>query len=84
MRPSEALALALTLNPEPRSVRSLHLTGPETPRNAWPIGSVLHGRATDSSDLDILIDPTPQATLFDVGPTLFDHLTGQVPTATEA
>jgi len=30
-------------------------------------GSVLHGRDTDKSDLDILIDPTPQTTLFDIG-----------------
>ncbi len=29
-------------------------------------GSVLHGEDTEQSDLDILIDPTPQTTLFDV------------------
>jgi predicted nucleotidyltransferase len=36
-------------------------------RNARVFGSVLHGQDTDSSDLDILVDPTPETTLFDVG-----------------
>lgn len=35
--------------------------------NARVFGSVLHGHDTDSSDLDILIDPTPETTLFDIG-----------------
>ena len=30
-------------------------------------GSVLRGRDTESSDLDILVDPLPGATLFDLG-----------------
>jgi predicted nucleotidyltransferase len=30
-------------------------------------GSVLRGLDTDDSDLDILIDPTPETTLFDIG-----------------
>ena len=30
-------------------------------------GSVLHDEDTDQSDLDILIDPTEETTLFDVG-----------------
>lgn len=34
--------------------------------NARVFGSVLHGRDTDGSDLDILIDPTPSTTLMDV------------------
>jgi predicted nucleotidyltransferase len=34
-------------------------------RNARVFGSVLHGRDTENSDLDILIDPTPETTLFD-------------------
>jgi predicted nucleotidyltransferase len=34
--------------------------------NARVFGSVLHGTDTDSSDLDILIDPTPETTLMDV------------------
>lgn len=34
--------------------------------NARVFGSVLRGQDTDSSDLDILIDPTPNTTLMDV------------------
>ncbi len=34
--------------------------------NARVFGSVLYGRDTDSSDLDILVDPTPETTLFDI------------------
>lgn len=34
--------------------------------NARVFGSVLHGQDVDSSDLDILIDPTPETTLMDV------------------
>jgi len=30
-------------------------------------GSVLHGLDIERSDLDILIDPTPDTTLFDIG-----------------
>jgi predicted nucleotidyltransferase len=30
-------------------------------------GSVIHGDDTEGSDLDILIDPTPETTLFDIG-----------------
>ena len=30
-------------------------------------GSVLLGQDTDSSDLDLLVDPTPDTTLFDIG-----------------
>lgn len=36
-------------------------------RNARVFGSVVHGDDTDNSDLDILIDPTPETTLFDIG-----------------
>lgn len=35
-------------------------------QNARVFGSVLHGQDTDHSDLDILIDPTPETTLMDV------------------
>lgn len=35
-------------------------------RNARIFGSVLHGEDTQSSDLDLLIDPTPETTLMDV------------------
>ena len=36
-------------------------------RNPRVFGSVLHGRDTERSDLDILVDPLPGTTLFDLG-----------------
>lgn len=35
--------------------------------NARVFGSVIRGEDTEESDLDILIDPTPETTLFDIG-----------------
>lgn len=35
--------------------------------NARVFGSVLHGDDHDGSDLDLLIDPTPNTTLMDIG-----------------
>ena len=35
--------------------------------NARVFGSVIYGEDTEESDLDILIDPTPDTTLFDIG-----------------
>ena len=35
--------------------------------NPRVFGSVLHGEDTEDSDLDVLIDPTPDTTLFDIG-----------------
>jgi predicted nucleotidyltransferase len=35
--------------------------------NARVFGSVVHGDDTEESDLDLLIDPTPDTTLFDIG-----------------
>ena len=35
--------------------------------NARVFDSVVHGDDSDGSDLDILIDPTPETTLFDIG-----------------
>jgi predicted nucleotidyltransferase len=35
--------------------------------NPRVFGSVLRGCDTDHSDLDLLIDPTPETTLFDIG-----------------
>ena len=35
--------------------------------NARVFGSVARGLDTDESDLDILVDPTPETTLFDIG-----------------
>ena len=36
-------------------------------RNARVFGSVVHDDDTEESDLDILIDPTPETTLLDIG-----------------
>lgn len=36
-------------------------------RNARVFGSVLYGDDKEGSDLDILIDPTPETTMFDIG-----------------
>ena len=35
-------------------------------RNARVFGSVLHGEDADDSDLDLLVDPTPDTTLMDI------------------
>lgn len=35
--------------------------------NPRVFGSVLHGQDTDGSDLDLLVDAAPGATLFDLG-----------------
>lgn len=43
-------------------------------RNARVFGSVAHGDDTEDSDLDILIDPTPETTLFDIGAIRHDLL----------
>jgi predicted nucleotidyltransferase len=59
MKPSEALASNRSAI---RQVVESHRA-----RNARVFGSVLRGEDTDSSDLDILIDPTPETTLFDIG-----------------
>ena len=36
-------------------------------RNPRVFGSVAHGQDTEASDLDLLIDPTPETSLFDIG-----------------
>jgi predicted nucleotidyltransferase len=36
-------------------------------RNVRVFGSVALGSDTDESDLDLLVDPTPEMTLFDIG-----------------
>ncbi|MCW8166038.1 nucleotidyltransferase [Verminephrobacter aporrectodeae subsp. tuberculatae] len=58
MKPSEALA---SNRAAIRGVVAAHRAC-----NARVFGSVLRGQDTDSSDLDILIDPTPETTLMDV------------------
>lgn len=59
MKPSEAL----------RTQSSALRSAAQRFRVANPrvFGSVLHGTDRDGSDLDLLVDPTPETTLFDLG-----------------
>jgi predicted nucleotidyltransferase len=41
-------------------------------RNARVFGSVATGQDSEGSDLDILVDPTPETTLFDIGAIQFE------------
>lgn len=59
MKPSDALSL--------HKEAILNVVAQYHASNARVFGSVLHGRDTDQSDLDILIDPTPETTLMDLG-----------------
>lgn len=59
MKPSEALS---SHRAEIRRVVESHRA-----RNARVFGSVVRGQDKDGSDLDLLIDPTPETTLFDIG-----------------
>lgn len=58
-RPSDVLRANRDLI---RRVALLHRT-----RNLRVFGSVLRGEDTESSDLDLLVDPLPGATLLDLG-----------------
>jgi predicted nucleotidyltransferase len=59
MKPSEALLI------HRKAIRDIV----ESHRgcNARVFGSALRGEDTDNSDLDILMDPTAETTLFDIG-----------------
>ncbi|MBX3630161.1 MAG: nucleotidyltransferase family protein [Nitrosomonas sp.] len=59
MKPSVALAA----NRE--AIR--HVVESHRARNPRVFGSVARGDDTENSDLDLLIDPTPDTTLFDIG-----------------
>jgi uncharacterized protein len=59
MKPSEKLRLHRTT--------ILNVAAAHTARNVRVFGSVLHGSDTEDSDLDILVDPSPETTLFDLG-----------------
>lgn len=59
MKPSEALR---SHRDDIRRVVQAHRA-----RNARVFGSVLHGDDTENSDLDVLVDPLPGATLLDMG-----------------
>lgn len=59
MKPS----LALQLNSQAilEAARRFRVSNPRV------FGSVLHGADKDDSDLDLLVDPSPETTLFDLG-----------------
>jgi predicted nucleotidyltransferase len=59
MKPSVALAS--------RRDTVRELAGRFRAGNVRVFGSVLHGDDADGSDLDLLVDPLPGATLFDLG-----------------
>jgi len=59
MKPSVALAS--------RRDAVRELAGRFRTANICVFGSVLHGDDSDGSDLDLLVDPLPGATLFDLG-----------------
>jgi len=59
MKPSEAL------NTHRAAIRQVVFT--HRASNPRVFGSVLHGEDTETSDLDLLIDPTKDTTLMDIG-----------------
>ncbi|WP_029044455.1 nucleotidyltransferase family protein [Cupriavidus sp. WS] len=59
MKPSQALA---SHREAIRRVVESHRAS-----NARVFGSVVRGEDAEGSDLDILVDPTPETTLFDIG-----------------
>ena len=59
MRPSEALHL------HREEIRSI--VESRRAKNPRVFGSVLYGEDTEQSDLDILVDPTPETSIFDIG-----------------
>jgi uncharacterized protein len=64
MRPSKALR---TYREQIRSVVLAHRA-----TNVRVFGSVARGEDTDASDLDLLIDPTPETSLMDIGAIRFE------------
>jgi len=59
MRPSQALQL------HRQAVRQIAFQ--HHVQDVRVFGSVLRGEDTDGSDLDLLVDPTPETTLMDIG-----------------
>lgn len=64
MRPSQALALHRA------RIRQIALS--HHVRNIRVFGSSLRGEDVDGSDLDLLVEPTPETTLFDIGAIRFE------------
>ena len=64
MRPSKVLR---TYREQIRSVVLAHRA-----TNVRVFGSVARGEDTDASDLDLLVDPTPETSLMDIGAIRFE------------
>ncbi len=64
MRPSEALS------PHRTRIREIALSHHVSAVRVF--GSVLHGDDVSGSDLDLLVDPTPQTTMMDIGAIRFE------------
>ncbi len=64
-----AMKPSTVMNAHREEIREIVLT--HRARNARVFGSVLHGTDTDFSDLDILIEPTRDTTLLDLGAIRF-------------
>ncbi len=64
MRPSEALALHRT------RIREIALS--HRVSDVRVFGSTLHGDDVSGSDLDLLVEPTPQTTMMDIGAIRFE------------
>ena len=64
MRPS------LALQTHRDAIREIALS--HRVKNVRVFGSVLHGDDTEDSDLDLLVDPTPETTLFDIAKIQFE------------
>jgi uncharacterized protein len=64
MRPSEALSLPRT---QIREIALRHRVS-----GVRVFGSALHGDDTAESDLDLLVEPTAQTTLMDIGAIRFE------------
>jgi predicted nucleotidyltransferase len=62
---SRILKPSLVLDNNRAAIR--HVVEQHRACNARVFGSVLHGDDHEGSDLDILVDPTPETTLFDIG-----------------
>ena len=63
---------AIALNAHRDAVRTI--VAGHRDRNPSVFGSVVQGSDTDESDLDLLVDPTPETTLFDIGAILHELL----------
>lgn len=64
MRPS------IALQTHRKAIREIALR--HRVRNVRVFGSALHGDDTDESDLDLLVEPTDETTLFDIGAIRFE------------